>query len=98
MPADVSSAAVEPAATPHPTMTALARVKIAWHALVIGASAPQAAMASRSLVISFSSLTAANWATSGAVLGVKASHSPMIEDDGSAMVRAPVSTVVMVMP
>ncbi len=55
-------------------------------------------MASRSLVIIFSSLTAANWTTSGATLGVKTSHKPMIEDDGSAMVRAPVSTVVMVMP
>ena len=65
---------------------------MALHALVIGASGPHAAIASRSLVINFTSLSSAVGAPSAPGPGVKVSHRPMIEDDGSEMVRAPDST------
>ncbi|MNE87416.1 hypothetical protein D3C80_1846170 [compost metagenome] len=62
--------------------------------MVIAESEPKAATASRSLVISTRSLALA--VASGP--GKKVSTKPMIEDDGKAMVRAPVSTFVTVTP
>ncbi|MNC65310.1 hypothetical protein D3C75_1155870 [compost metagenome] len=61
---------------------------------MIAEPAPKAATASRSLVINTRSLALA--LAPGP--GVKVSTRPMIEDDGSAMVRAPVSTLVTVTP
>nr|WP_223998161.1 hypothetical protein [Pseudomonas asiatica] len=60
--------------------------------------APKAAMASRSLVISTRSFALAVGVLSAPGPGVKVSTRPMIEVDGRAMVRAPLSTFVTVTP
>ncbi|MNF91118.1 hypothetical protein D3C76_1457410 [compost metagenome] len=65
-------------------------------ALVIAESGPKAAIASRSEVISFSSPASA--VPPPSMPGEKVSHSPMIDDDGSDMVRAPVSISEVVTP
>ncbi|MNJ53421.1 hypothetical protein D3C77_488060 [compost metagenome] len=92
--AEVCCAASSILATPQATITALARMYTALQALVIAESGPKAATASRSLVISTSSSALALAVRPG----VKVSTRPMIEDDGKAMVRAPVSTFVTVTP
>ncbi|MCY1185326.1 hypothetical protein D9M73_260920 [compost metagenome] len=61
---------------------------------MIAASGPQAATASLSRVISSSSLAAA---VAGAPT-VKVLHKPIIEADGVAIFRAPLSTRVTVTP
>ncbi|CAH0319980.1 hypothetical protein SRABI89_05266 [Pseudomonas koreensis] len=53
-------------------------------------------MASRSVVINFSSPALA--VPPPRTPGVKVSHRPIIDDDGNEMVRAPVSTDVVVTP
>ncbi|CAH0314926.1 hypothetical protein SRABI89_04983 [Pseudomonas koreensis] len=53
-------------------------------------------MASRSVVINFSSPALA--VPPPSTPGVKVSHRPIIDDDGSEIVRAPVSTDVVVTP
>ncbi|MNG18932.1 hypothetical protein D3C84_1030430 [compost metagenome] len=59
-------------------------------------SAPKAAMASRSVVININSSALA--VPPPSTPGVKVSHRPMIDDDGSAMVRAPLSISEVVTP
>ncbi|MNE47359.1 hypothetical protein D3C80_1417620 [compost metagenome] len=67
---------------------------MARQALVIAEVSPNAATASRSLVISTRSL----YLAVAVPPSVKVSTKPMIEDDGRAMLRAPVSTFVTVTP
>lgn len=84
MMAEVCSASSSSSATPHATITALAFKNTALAARVMTESSPNAAMASRSLVSSTRSLGLAV----ALIPGVKVSQRPMIEVDGSAMVRA----------
>ncbi|MNM65198.1 hypothetical protein D3C81_766280 [compost metagenome] len=92
--ADSCSAGSSSSGTPTATITALDRLKMALQSWVIAASGPQAATASLSRVISSNSLAAA--VAGGAT--VKVLHRPMIDADGVAICRAPVSTKVTVTP
>ncbi|MNY62611.1 hypothetical protein D3C86_1994560 [compost metagenome] len=89
----VSTAASVPVGTPTATIAAADWLKMALQARVSAESAPNAATASLSRVSRVGTLDAASPSP-----GVKVSTRPMIEDDGKAMMRAPVSTSATVMP
>ena len=89
----VSTAVSVSAGTPTATIAAADWLKMALQARVMAESAPNAATASLSRVSRVGTLDAARPNP-----GVKVSTMPMIEDEGSAMVRVPVSTSDTVMP